>query len=89
MNCTQILYPPDLMQTIQPIDRHIGIQYKHAVYQAVRAESMLLLSNNDGATTVRMKPLAKRVLITKVVADTHERLARNCAFTRSFVDTGT
>ena len=89
MNCTQILYPPDLTQTAQPIDRHIGTQYKRAVYQAGRAESMRLLANNSGATTARMKPLAKRVLITKVVADTHERLARCGAFRRSFVATGT
>ena len=36
-----------------------------------------------------MKPLEKRVLITKIVADTHERLALSGAFERAFIATGT
>ena len=50
---------------------------------------MRLLKQNDGAPTVRMKPLHKRVLIMKLVADTHERLARSGVFERSFIATGT
>ena len=89
MKCTQRLYPPDLTQCIQAIDRHIGVQYKLAVYQAIRAESMRLIKKNDGASTVKLKPMDKRVLITKVVADTHERLAANESFERAFLATGT
>ena len=89
MSCTQILIPLALTQTIQLIDRHIDEQYKQAVNKAVRAESMRLLKQNDGAPTVRMKPLQKRVLITKLVADTHARLSRSGVFERSFIATGT
>ena len=89
MNCTQRLFPPGLTHVIQPVDLHIGIQYKKAVYQAVRAESMKKIRENQGALTTRLKPLDKRVLVTKVVGETHERLARNGAFKRAFLATGT
>ena len=59
------------------------------MYKAVRAEIMRLLKQNEGAPTVRKKPLHMRVLITKLVADTHERLARSGVFEISFVATGT
>ena len=36
-----------------------------------------------------MKPMAKRILITKIVAETHERLARNRIFHRAFIRAGT
>ena len=78
MKCAQRLYPPDLTQCIQPVDRHIGIQYKLAVYQAIRAESMRLIKKNEGASNVKLKPMVKRVLLAKIVADTHERLAAKC-----------
>ena len=52
INCTQILFPPGLTHVLQPVDRHIGIQYKKAVYQAVRAESMRKLWENQGASTI-------------------------------------
>ena len=31
-------YPPNLTMSLQPIDRHIGIIYKKAVYKAYRKE---------------------------------------------------
>ena len=89
MKCSQILYPPDLTQALQPVDRHVGIQYKAAVYQAVRDKSMQLIQKCDGGSPSRMKPMEKRILITKVVAETHERLALAGAFKRSFLATGT
>ena len=89
MKCTQRLYPPDLTQCIQPVDRHIGVQYKLAVYQAIRSASMRLIEKNEGASSVKLKPMVKRVLITKIVADTHERLAANGSFERAFLATGT
>ena len=36
-----------------------------------------------------MKPMAKRILITKVVAATHERIARKGIFRRAFIRAGT
>ena len=47
-----------------------------------------MLKQNDGAPTVRMKPWHKRVLITKLIPDTHDRLARSGVFERSFVANG-
>ena len=84
-----MLYPPDQTHVLQPVDRHIGIQYKTAIYKAVRAKSMQLMRESEGSDIFRMKPLEKRVLMTKIVADTHERLARNGTFERAFVATGT
>ena len=74
---------------LQPVDRHVGIQYKTAVYKAVRAKTMELLRDRNGESPKRMKPLDKRVLITKIVAETHERLARAGFFKRAFLATGT
>ena len=38
---------------------------------------------------VSMTAMDKRILITKATADAHERLAKNGAFRRSFIATGT
>ena len=89
LTCVRILCPPDLTQVLQPIDRHVGIQYKTDVYKAVRSHAMKILRNGKGFESTRMTPLAKRVLITKSVADTHERLAKSNSFVRSFIATGT
>ena len=87
--CIRVLYPPDLTHVLQPIDRHIGVQYKTAVYRAVRTETMELIRENKDSDKIRMTPLTKRVLITKAVGDTHERLASENSFVRSFIATGT
>lgn len=87
--CTQILYPPDLTHVLQPIDRHIGNRYKTAVYKAIRTETMRMLRERGEESSIRMKPIDKRVLITKVIADTHDSLARAAVFKRSFLATGT
>ena len=71
------------------MDRHIGISYKKAVYKAVRSETMRLIKENKGKSLPRIKPLAKRVHITKIVAHTHGRLAGSGVFTRAFLATGT
>ena len=41
------------------------------------------------AKDIGMTPPAKRILITKIVADTHECLAKRNSFERSFIVTGT
>ena len=86
--CTQILYPPNLTQVLQPVDRHVGIQYKTAVYKAIRSVSMGLIKGQKAGSSMRMTPMKKRILITKVVAKTHDRLARTGIFHRAFVATG-
>ena len=83
------MYPPDLTQVLQPIDRHIGVQYKTEVYKAVRSKSMKLIRLAEDAKTARMSAMEKRIMITKAVAETHERLAKSGAFRRSFIATGT
>ena len=65
---------------------YIGIQYTTTVYPAVRNENMKLIRNKS--ETLRLNPLMKRVLITKGISDCHERLARDDAFRRAFIITG-
>ena len=89
IKCSQRLYPPDLTQVLQPIDRHIGIQYKKAVYQAVRNLTMKKLRLASDNKMVRLSAMERRIVITKAVAETHERLAKKGAFRRSFIATGT
>ena len=48
-----------------------------------------MMSEDKGGSKTRMTPLEKGVLITRVVADTHERLARSGSFKRAFLTTGT
>ena len=50
---------------------------------------MKLLRESEGASSFRMKPIDKRVLITKIVGNTHERLARSGIFKNAFLRTGT
>ena len=50
---------------------------------------MRILRDSKGSSNIRMKPMAKRILITKVVAATHERLARSGIFRRAFIRAGT
>ena len=50
---------------------------------------MRLLSVGGSASSVRMKPMDKRILITKVVANTHERIARSGKFKVALLRTGT
>ena len=50
---------------------------------------MRLIRENKGTDSTRMNPLEKRVLTTKIVAETHEQLARSGAFRKAFVATGT
>jgi len=89
LKCTRILYPPDLTHVLQAIDRHIGIQYKKVVYRAIRAETMKNIRSGKEAKDIGMTPSEKRILITKIVADTHEYLAKRNSFERSFIAKGT
>ena len=89
LKCTRILYPPDLTHVLQAIDRHIGIKYKKDVYRAIRAETMKHIRSGKEAKDIGMTPSAKRILVTKIVADTHECLAKRNSFERSFIATGT
>jgi hypothetical protein len=87
-------YPAQLTLLLQAIDHHIGIIYKISVTKAVQAflVEKLEQAKRDG---VEFDPASamfiseKRILITKVVADTHERLAKANVFKRAFIATGT
>ena len=47
------------------------------------------IKSGKEAKDIGMTTSAKRILITKIVADTHERLAKRNSFERSFIATGT
>ena len=74
---------------LQPIDRHIGIQYKTAVYKAVRRKILGLVRVSKESKTTRLSAMEKRILITKAVAEKHELMAKSGAFKRAFIATGT
>ena len=63
----------------------MGIIYKTEVYQAIRAKSMRLLKVDGETASTRLTPSAKRILITKTVGETHERLARSGVFGKAFL----
>ena len=72
--------PKNMTEIIKVVDRHIGIQYKLAIYKRFRIEIMKWLQEAhkgartvDGVTLHLMSPAEKRTLITKVVAECHER----------------
>lgn len=87
-------YPKNLTLLIQAIDRHIGIQYKNAVTKAVRKVPVERMEEAKRAGTEfdaskAFSAAEKRILITKVVAEEHERLASLLTFKRAFLATGT
>ena len=82
---------------IQVIDLHdIAIQYKRAVYVALRKVIMEQLNtsceaaNGDMSVTIEpLKPKEKRILIDKSVGDIHEHLIESQTYFRGFIATGT
>ena len=83
-------YPERLTAIVQPIDRHVGIIYKRAVYRTFRSEFMRRM--RAARVDVRPEPMTadeKRILITKAVANTHELLWSTDKFHRAFIATGT
>ena len=88
--------PPNMTEVIQVIDRHIGILYKRAVYRAMRREIMRRLreareaaGTAHGVTIKPMTPRERRILITRAVADEHERLSASGCYLRGFIATAT
>ena len=88
--------PAKMTEIIQVIDRHIGVQYKRAVYLAFRKELMRRLrkAREEAGTSVGVKitpmaPREKRILITKSVAEEHEKLLKSGAYERAFIATAT
>ena len=67
----------------------MGIIYKTEVYQAIRNKSMRLLRGEGETASTRLTPSTKRILITKTVGETHERLARSGVFGKAFLGAGT
>ena len=82
--------PERLTSIVQPIDRHLGIIYKRAVYRAFRSE--FLRRMREAGPGVRPEPMTaaeKRILITKAIGDAHERVWGTDKFYRAFIATGT
>jgi len=82
----QKLFPPNTTYCLQPVDRHIGIQYKKAVYTEVRD---VMLSNMKAGKSMKLSAAEKRILITRAIGNVHASLARNNKFKDSFTRTGT
>ena len=83
-------YPARLTGVVQPIDRHIGIIFKRAVYKSLREEYMRRMQ--AAGAGVRPEPLTaaeKRIFITKSIGDTYDRLWDTPTYKRSFIATGT
>jgi hypothetical protein len=87
-NWIQVLYPPNLTHCLQPVDRHIGIQYKRDVYDAVRAELLRRMEAAGDGVPVPLTACDKRILVTQAIGSTHARLAAK-GFMRAFVATAT
>jgi len=69
-----VLFPPHTTYCLQPVDRHIGIQYKKAVYRAVRGKMMALLQEG------KPMKLSSSEKITHAIGDVHESLSKSDAF---------
>ena len=91
-------YPANMTMSVQPIDRHIGVMYKTAVYKSYRKEMTNILrdhiaqaSDNDGnqAPVPTMSARDKRILITKAVSKAHKEICATPNVERAFVATGT
>ena len=88
-NSTQMLFPANMTWCLQPIDRHIGKQYKSHVYKGIRSEMMRRLrACQAGELPQALTVSEKRVLITKLIAEKHEELLQTGAFERAFIATG-
>ena len=70
--------PKNMTEVIQVVDRHLGIQYKLAIYAGFRKEMMKRLKQArkrarkaEGVKIDPMTPAEKRIMVTKIVADKH------------------
>lgn len=89
-NWVKKLYPKGLTWGLQVVDRHIGIQYKRAVYIGLRKEMMKnIRALKAGELPPAFTARQKRILITKILADKHEELAATDTFFNAFIRTGT
>ena len=75
-------YPPDLTMSLQPVDAHIGIRYKKAVYKTVRDE---IFKRRKTENMNQLTARERRILITKAVGSVHRAYLQH---TKSVVDEG-
>ena len=75
-------YPPDLTMSLQPVDAHIGIRYKKAVYKTVRNE---IFKRRNEQNMNQLTAKERRILITKAVGSVHRAFLENA---KSVVDEG-
>ena len=85
-----------MTESIQVADRHLGILYKRVVYCRMRQEMMKRLSEArkaaggaEGVTVKALTPCEKRIVITKAIADEHERFTKIMAYWHGFIATAT
>ena len=76
--------PKNMTEILQVVDRHLGILYKNAIYKGFRNAMMKRLREarkrkrgGEGLTLKVMTPAEKRIMITKIVANTHEKVLRS------------
>ena len=94
-------YPPNLTWCLQPVDRHVGIVYKLAVYQAIRTcimrkireqEAKIAAQDTSVLSEIKLSASEKRIIITQTIARVHKaRWEHNSgkAFWSAFTKTGT
>ena len=75
-------YPPDLTMSLQPVDAHIGIRYKKAVYKTVRDE---IFKRRKAENMNPLTARERRILITKAVGSVHRAYLQNA---KNVVDEG-
>jgi hypothetical protein len=85
---TRAEFEPNLTHDLQPIDHHIGIQYKNMVYSAVMDHYYAAIAANK-ANPTPLNAKEKRILVTHAIGKAHAAMARKDGFRSSFIATGT
>lgn len=90
---TQFLFPANLTDCMQPVDRHVGKIFKYDVYEVVRTAWLERVqqwtdAGRDADDLPRMEAWEKRSIVVDSVAKTWERLAANGNFEKAFIGCG-
>jgi hypothetical protein len=83
-------FPANMTMILQPIDRHIDIRYKEAVYREYRRNCFQRLEASKYDKTLEPFSLRdKRIMITRAIGDIHDKLSNTGVFERAFSAAGT
>jgi hypothetical protein len=86
-HCTQFMFPVGTTDMLQPVDRHIGVQYKRRVYHKLRH---ILFEKAKTGVKMELTAQEKRIAITHAIGEMHLALAkRKNTFERAFTATAT